>query len=88
MATRLGIIAQMSPGTQILEKKIRDFLYDYGPHEVPDIAKAVNLSLSRTRFVLDSMALEGTISLMKRGKPIKRYWILAEDLEEEQCQLN
>lgn len=58
---------------------IRGFLYDEGPHQLPDIALQVDLSERRCHDILVLMREAGEIVQQPLGEDGKLYWILAED---------
>lgn len=61
------------------ENRIEQFLYDEGPHESSDIANYVGLSASRVTDILGLMKDAGRVAIIRRGNPVKTYWLLAKD---------
>jgi hypothetical protein len=61
------------------EQRITSFLYDEGPHTLPDIAVHLGLSDRRTQDILMLMRETGTLVVMEIGNPPKPHWLLAED---------
>ena len=61
------------------EKGILDALYNYGPQRSDELSKEVGITTSRVNYVLANLLEEGSVAIMKYGKPKRKYWILAQD---------
>lgn len=61
------------------EKSILDALYNYGPQRSDELSKEVGITTSRVNYVLANLLEEGSVAIIKHGKPKRRYWILAQD---------
>jgi DNA-binding MarR family transcriptional regulator len=65
------------------EQTVLQALYEHGPQLSKDIAKEIGVGHSRANYLLNNLLLEGSVAIMKRGKPQRRYWILSQDAPED-----
>lgn len=60
-------------------RRIREFLYEEGPHTLVDISKYMRLSEARVTDLLSNARAEGAVDVMRRG--VRIYWLFPEGQE-------